>query len=236
VIVPNETLRDDLRERYGVEATLIHNSFDISIYESAAAAGEPARRNGEVKIVYTGDVYEAHYDAFRNLVAAIEKTGRDDLRLHVYSGRSREVLKREGISGPVACHGDRAPSEMPGVQREADLLFLPLAFNSPYPDLVRTSATTKLGEYLATGRPVLVHAPPDSFVSWYFREHDCGVLVDQLDSSVLAEAINNVLGDEALRQRLGARAWERARSDFDINAARAKFWNLLEQRAPERRR
>jgi glycosyltransferase involved in cell wall biosynthesis len=236
VIVPNEILRDDLRERYGVEATLIHNSFDISVYESAAVAPAPARRNGEVKIVYTGDVYEAHYDAFRNLVAAIEKTGRDDLRLHVYSGRSPEDLAREGIGGPVACHGDRAPSEMPGVQREADLLFLPLAFNSPYPDLVRTSATTKLGEYLATGRPVLVHAPPDSFVSWYFREHDCGVLVDRLDPAALAEAIKNVLGDDALRQRLGARAWERARSDFDINAARSKFWNLLERGTPPRSR
>ena len=225
VIVPNEILRDDLRRTCGVESEVIHNSFDISDYESAPPP--PRSPNGEVKIVYTGDVYEAHYDAFQNLLAALRLLGRDDVRLHLYTSRTPEEMAAQGISGPVRIHPHRALAEMPRVQQEADLLFLALAFESPYPDLVKTSATMKLGEFLATRRPVIVHAPPDSFISWYFRTHECGVVVDRRDPELLARKIKELLADPELQRRLTERAWGRARADFSIAGTRAKFLDVL---------
>ena len=227
VIVPNEVLRDDLRARFGIEPVVIHNSLEISSYKMNG--GPPARTENEgIKIVYTGDVYEAHYDAFRNLMAAIELLDRPDVKLHLYTDRPLELLADYGIKGPIVRHPQQSPDAMPRVQMGADMLFLPLAFNSPYPDLVRTSATTKLGEYLAARRPIVVHAPPDSFPVTYFRQHECGVVVDRLDPSLLAREIIRLLDNTALRERLAARAWEQARQDFDITMARATFWNLLE--------
>lgn len=228
VIVPNEVLRDDLRRHYGIEATVIHNSFDISEYE--ALGNEPSALNDdEIKIVYTGDIYEAHYDAFRNLLAAIEMLEHPGVKLHIYTSRSTDELARENIHGPLVYHPHHAPGEMPPIQRQAHLLFLPLAFKSPYPDLVRTSATTKLGEYLAVRRPVLVHAPEDSFAAWYFREHRCGMVVDRSDPAALAKAIRQVLYNKSLQQELSERAWERAQVDFNISTARIKFMELLKQ-------
>ena len=234
LIAPNEVLRDDLRERFGVEATVIHNSFDISPYRAAASDARVSNGVDDTDdasrgIVYTGDIYEAHYDAFRNLLDALERLGREDVKLHAYTPRNAEELAREGLRGRMVLHAPRDPSEIPRVQRGAGALFLPLAFNSPYPELVRTSATTKLGEYLAAGRPVIAHAPHDSFISWYFREHECGVVVDRLDPARLAEALARVLDDDALRENLAARAWERAVADFRIESAREKFWKLLEE-------
>jgi glycosyltransferase involved in cell wall biosynthesis len=226
VITPNETLREDLRERFGIEAAVIHNSLDISPYEVNGQPPRDLHENG-IKIVYTGDVYEAHYDAFKNLMIAIESLGRPEIKLHIYSDRPLEHFASYGIRGPLVRHPHQSADEMPRVQMEADVLFLPLAFNSPYPDLVRTSATTKLGEYLAARRPTIVHAPPDSFLVTYFRRHECGVVVDRLDPSLLAREITRVLDDVGLRERLAARAWEQARRDFDISAARRTFWNLV---------
>ena len=225
LIVPNEVLRDDLRARFGVEAEVIHNSFDISPYEAPC---ESSAAGGAGGVVYTGDIYEAHYDAFRNLLEALDRLGRDELKLHAYTPRTEEELASYGIRGRMVLHSPRDPSDMPCVQRGAGALFLPLAFDSPYPELVRTSSTTKLGEYLAAGRPVIAHAPPDSFVAWYTREHECGVVVDSLDPAQLAEAVARVLDDEALGRRLAANAWARAEADFDIAAAREKFWKFLE--------
>jgi len=232
VIVPNEMLGDDLRKRYGIEPVVIHNSFDISPYE---VNGRPRPDNEEVKIVYTGEIYEAHFDAFRNMIEALKAMNRPDVKLHIYTNRSAEDLDKLGISGPVVHHPGRPVTEVPNIQMNADMLFLPLAFDSPYPHLVRTSSTTKLGEYLAARRPVLVHAPKDSFVSWYFRTHQCGVVVDQNDPSRLAEGIQSILRDDALRQRLTTTGWERARQDFSIEKSRADFarlvgWNEAEHR------
>jgi len=226
VIAPNEILRDDLRERFGLEAAVIHNSFDISPYETSAPV-EAGSRSSEVNIVYTGAVYEAHFGAFRNLMAAIQMLDQRRVRVHLYTNQPEETLQRENVRGPIVLHQQQAMTEMPRVQMEADILFLPLAFDSPYPDLVKTSATTKLGEYLASRRPVLVHAPRDSFISWYFRKHECGVVVDEDDPARLAKGIELILSDAQLCQRLIANAYERARTDFNIAASRAAFFQLL---------
>lgn len=229
VISPNEFLSEDLRRRYGVDSVIIRNPCDLSEYEqgNGGSAAADESKNGETEIVYTGAVYDAHYDAFRNLVAALGKVDKPGVRLHLYSA-SPVDWEREGIAGPhVVRHGHREMSEVPGIQQRADILFLPLAFRSPYPVLVRTSATSKLAEYLAARRPVLVHAPADSFISWYFREHECGVVVDREDPKALAEAVERLAGDEELCRRLSARAWERARADFGVAESQEKFRRLL---------
>ena len=226
VITPNELLRDDLHDRFGVEPVVIHNSLDISSYE---ANGHPpsSARDGEIKIVYTGEIYDAHYDAFRNLVAALEVLRRPDIKLHIYTSRPAAELNALGIDGPVVHHPEHPASEMPRIQMDADLLFLPLAFDSPYPELVKTSSTTKMGEYLAARRPVLVHAPKGSFVNWYCRQHSCGVVVDEDDPARLAGAIEKTLADPELRQRLAAAAWECAQREFNLSTSRAAFARLV---------
>lgn len=226
IIVANETLRDDLRNQYEVEANVIHNSCDVSAYERFTPPRQPAT-NGDIKIVYTGDIYEAHYDAFHNLLAALELIGRDDIRLHLYTARSAEFLEEAGIKGPIILHSHHGPDEIPGIQQQADVLFLPLAFNSPYPDVIRTSSTAKVGEYMAARRPVLVHAPADSFIVRYFRENECGVVVDEKDPAQLAAAIERILTDAGLRENVCQRAWEQANSDFSLTQAQARFAQVV---------
>ncbi|MFN2499491.1 MAG: glycosyltransferase [Pyrinomonadaceae bacterium] len=224
VIVPNEFMGEEARTRYGVRSvTVVRNPCDVAAYEGLPAP-EP---NDDFKIVYTGSIYNAQFDAFRNLTAALAKLGRPEVRIHLYTNQSREELERNGISGPVILHGDLEPAAIPRIQKGADLLFLPLAFNSPFPELIRTSAPGKTGEYLAAGRPILVHAPPDSFLAWYFKRHECGLVVDQSDPEKLAEAINSVLTDSVQRHKLEANARERALSEFSIEASSAAFSRLL---------
>ena len=162
-----------------------------------------------------------------NLLAAIGALGREGVRLHLYTAQSREAIEVHGMPRPRRLARARAGLGDARVHGEADVLFLPLAFRSPYPDIVRTAAPGKMGEYLAARRPILVHAPADSFVSWYFRGHECGVVVDESDPVRLAEGIERILGDAGLRGKLAVNAWERARADFSVSAARAAFARLL---------
>ena len=226
VIVPNEYLGEDLRRRHGVESTVVHNPYDVSLYES------PRPREVEVlrrpaTIVFTGAVYEAHYGAFRDLLEALGRLGTGVARLHVHTASDPALLARQGLTGPIDFHPHAPAVTVPSIQQEADVLFLPLAFDSPYPDIVRTSAPAKMAEYLAAGRPILVHAPANSFVSSYFRRHGCGVVVDEDDVAALMQALERVLGDRALRERVCAAAWQRACVDFHPDRARAALAKLV---------
>ncbi len=228
IIVPNECLGKEFSRRYGVIPTVIHNPFDRSGYEKNIYALPDAGENSAEKtIVYTGAVYEAHYSAFRNLIEAIKSTGIPGLALHLYTPQSEAHLEMNGITGPVVIHRNLPNDRMPGIQRRADLLFLPLAFASEYPDIIRTSAPGKIGEYLASGTPVLVHAPKDSFVSWFFSRYQCGMVVNDDDPAPLSEALKILLSDCGLRETITRNACERAGSDFDARNAREKFENLV---------
>jgi glycosyltransferase involved in cell wall biosynthesis len=114
------------------------------------------------------------------------------------------------------------------VQSRADILFLPLAFDSPYPlGLIRTSAPGKMPEYLSSGRPVLVHVPSDSFVAWYVRERNCGVLVDGNDVELLAVGLRQIITNPALRAEVVGNAQRAAAKDFSLEEAQQVFRNLL---------
>ena len=229
VIVPNEFLQKTYHVRYGVKPVVIRNSIDHSWFGDYGGIreAEPSKTK-EKSIVYTGDIYEAHYDAFRHLIDAVQQIPDCQIKIHIYSRRSRQELERAGIKGPIVIH-DAVPMEMmPGIQGTGDLLFLPLAFSSDLPqDIIKTSAPMKMGEYLASGKPVLVHAPEDTFVSWYFRENDVGIVVDSTEPEKLSVAIVEILTNSDLRKKVIRNARIKAQTDFSAASAQKRFRELL---------
>jgi glycosyltransferase involved in cell wall biosynthesis len=219
VIVPNEFLARDLRVHGRVRTTIVRNACDIP---STPPPARTADCTAPVSIVYTGAVYAANHDAFRNLVDVL-RSGNLDATLNIYTAQSEDEIAQAGIRGPVSVRPHRPLKEIPSLQAEADILFLPLAFDSPFPALIRSSSPAKMGEYLAAGRPILVHAPRDSFVAHYFGQHGCGVVVGELERAPLAEGVQALLADDDLRERIGDAARARALADFDIEKARASF-------------
>ena len=228
IIVPNECMQEEYHTRYGTKSIVIHNPCDLSQYDSENKGTVSGTQSSEIRIVYTGAIYGAHYDAFRNLIQAIVLLNMPDLKLHIYTTQSSIKLIANNISGPVINHGHQPVNTMPSLQQNADILFLPLAFSSPYPDIIRTSAPGKIGEYLATGRPILVHAPEDSFVSWYFKKHECGLVIDQNDPECLAKGIKKILEDQEFQHRIRKNARLRAEKDFSVEVGKERFNSLLE--------
>jgi glycosyltransferase involved in cell wall biosynthesis len=220
VIVPNEFLRDELLRRYGTRAVIVRNPYDLFERASIDIVARVSPRPKHRRIVYTGTVYHAHFDAFRNLIAGIRSIPEAGLHLDIYTSDSPQRLEAEGITGPVSIHGQRSFEAIRAIQAEADILFLPLAFDTTIPEVIRTSAPGKMGEYLASGRPILVHAPRDSFVVWYFREHDCGVVVDALSPDQMTSALRQLTENTSLVARIAERA--RTRADVDFNPRNAE--------------
>jgi glycosyltransferase involved in cell wall biosynthesis len=226
VIVPNEFLQDEIERRHGIQCFLIRNACE-SLPEQVDQISWPSEV-GRVKIVYTGAVYHAHYDAFRNLLKAIPQIEGPEIKVHLFTAQRPTDLEQENVCGPVVFHPHVAPAQVIEVQRQADILFLPLAFDSSIPEVIKTSAPGKMAEYLASGRPILVHAPAHSFLSWYFEKHECGLVVDRNESMALVQAIRRMIEDEALRKHLIKNALACAKRDFDPEVARAGFLKLFQ--------
>jgi glycosyltransferase involved in cell wall biosynthesis len=89
--------------------------------------------------------------------------------------------------------------ELIAAQRSATILYLPMAFESDKPMMVKSNFPTKAIEYYCSGRPILVHAPADSYLATIARKHNWAYVVDEPDVSALAEGIDQLIGDHALQ-------------------------------------
>lgn len=228
IIGPNEFICEEYQRRYGVKTTLVRNPCDKAELEKEPYI-QPHAQNRKIKIIYTGAIYHANSDCFRNLVQAIKSLQEYPLELHIFTAQTREQLESQGIqSEKIYVHSHIPYSEILEQQRKADILFLPLAFESPIPEVIRTSAPGKLGEYLASGRPVLAHVPADSFVAYYFKKYRCGVTADQNDPHKLAIEIKKLVTNPDGHNEIIRNAHRQASLDFSPELARDHLTKLLQ--------
>lgn len=242
VFVPNETLQSELEKRYGVRPIIVRNPCDSAdrvvagapiTWGAAAgragdvgegAAGRAGRDGRRVEVLYTGALYGAQSDAVRTLLSALDRITTYDVRLVIHTTISRAVLRLKGIRGKVEVRGHLPDLEIRARQRSADLLFLPLSLASHYnQEVIRTAAPGKMSDYLASGRPVLVHAPENSFVAGYFRDHECGLVYTERDPAGLAEAIVGFIEDPERMTRCVGNALRLAETEFDSRVVAERF-------------
>ncbi|NDG49592.1 MAG: hypothetical protein EBY30_11255 [Rhodospirillales bacterium] len=169
-------------------------------------------------------MYSAQADALRNLLTAMDAM--EDFELVIHTAQTPQNLAEQGLQGP----GLRARPHLPhgealAAQKAADILFLPLAFDSAIPEVIRSSAPAKAAEYLASGRPVLVHAPPGAYVCQLFGQ-GAGLVVDRPEPTALATALRRIRDEAGLRQSMAIAALRLA-GDFRVTDNRARLLAAL---------
>lgn len=227
IIGPNEFICEEYQKRYGVQYALVRNPGESSKLGQTASFPWPSEQ-GKIKIVYTGAVYHANYDCFQNLIKVLNDLQDSRLELHIFTFQTASELEEQGISGEtVNVHSHLPYPEITEHQLKADILFLPLAFETPIDEVIRTSAPGKLAEYLASGRPVLAHVPTNSFVAYYFEEHQCGLVASENHPSQLKNHLLRLIEDKAFRDAITHNACQRAQLDFDPQVARERLVGFL---------
>ncbi len=81
---------------------------------------------------------------------------------------------------------------------------LTLALNWPdesskHEDELATIFPTKTPEYLAAGRPILVHCPEHYFLARFFRENKCGLVVSERSIDALERAVQQLLDENSTK-------------------------------------
>jgi len=230
VITPNETLADDVRERTSLPVTVIRNPVDTAAYRRLREAfpRPPLAGSMPLRIVYTGSVYSAQADSLRRLCEAIELLAGRGIRaeLHVYGQQPCPEVRSTLPADGILFHPPTSTAEAAELQVRADVLFLPLSFTCAYPDLIRTSAPGKFGEYLASGTPLLVHAPADSFPIRFVTRHRCGTACGTPTARSLADSLAGLIDDPAGRLAMTRRAVSVA-EDFNADINRQRLADFL---------
>lgn len=225
VIVPNEFMKEELRIRQNVVASIVRNPVDSDLGIDNPKTSISTK---EIRILYTGAIYHVNITAFHTLLKAINTIKDLHIGLHLYTAQSGEYLINEGIKGDfVHINSHASAKETALAQQQANILFVPFSFDSTVPEVICTSAPGKLADYLSSGVPILAFVPPNSFVAWFLKQHQCGMVIDQNNPHALAKGIVEIARNEELRKTFVQNAQNLAKEEFDANKASKNFINII---------
>ena len=213
----------------GVPAEVVWPAYEEELF--TGEPGEPELRRSlgiadeEAVVVYAGNAHSSNAAEMRSLylaVAAVNRNGRP-LKL-IRLGRDF-VRFLEPELRPVERHVVQLPlqprSEVPRYLRLADVLVQPGragTFNDyRFP--------SKLPEFLATGRPVVL---PATNLGRFLEDGEDCVLLHRGDALEIAQAVEAILDDDELRARLGGRARAFAEQNFSWQASAGRLLALYE--------
>jgi rhamnosyl/mannosyltransferase len=145
--------------------------------------------------------------------------------LIVGDGPLRSTLEaaaaRLGLSTRVRFLGHVEDEEVVAHMHACDLFVLPSVTRAETFGVVQLEA-------MACGKPVVSTNVPTG-VPWVNRHDETGLVVEPGDAAALAGALNSLVGDAALRTRLGTRARQRVEETFTVERMTSKSTALYRE-------
>ncbi len=167
---------------------------------------------------------------FAHLVEACRILRNRGVRFHceiVGDGEERRglerAIRRKGLVEIVRLVGARSQEELPALYRRAALVAMPAVVAR---DGNRDALPTVLLEAIATGTPVV--ASRLTGITEIVDDGENGYLIEPGDAGALANAIERLLAEPKLRERMGAAGRRKAETCFDLATNVRTLYGLLD--------
>jgi glycosyltransferase involved in cell wall biosynthesis len=210
-ITVSEYWKEQLRSKYGLDSTVIYNGVDIGRFGKTTLPREPfilfvggmESRKGLEFAIQTMEILVKNGRGL-NLIA-IARPGFKGVESRVWFDH---LIERCGLAGKVEIHEFIDDEELTRLYATASIFFLPTRMEG---------WGLSIMEAMASGCPIV--STPVGGVTELVHSGENGLLVPVGDVHGFAEAIEHILDDKALRDRLCAAAKETVkRYSWDASA------------------
>ena len=209
---------------------VLPNAVDIERFKPDPELGAQTRASLRLMnhplLVFVGSFYQWHdVVTLLKAFALVLTTHSDAHLLLVGDGTEREVMMELsqdlGLEHAAIFTGFVSHAEVVSYVNTADIAIVPV----PYMKQEMWLSPMKLFEYMASGRAVVASAMGQ--IKDVIKDGENGLLVPAGDEMALANAINNLIDDVALRSRLGKRAREDAVQNHSWEQYISQLENVL---------
>lgn len=203
----------DRRRALGARVVVVHPGVDVARFDGSAPSADPP------EVLVLGAIASWKRPDVALDACAIAHRRHPDLRLRLVGA----PLEDDGL---LASLRERAEA--------LGFVSIPGAVGDPAPDLARAYCLLHCAEQepfgmavleaLAAGRPVIAPAAagPAEIV-----DRSCGVLYEPGDARAAAAALSGLLDDPQRASALGTAGRARARREFDLDTARARYASVV---------
>jgi len=229
VLTIGELMSKRYKEEFGFDSIAVMNMVDVPDVrpESRATAGV---QGAQLTLVYAGSLHSNRWKVLAKVTESIERLNDHDVHvmLRIFGPKPpREALPLIDRP-PFAIYGGLlSPEELALVIAEADVLVHVEADDPESMVATALSVSTKIPEYLASGRSILAVGPRGLASIEYLFAHDVASVIEPHDASGLDNAIEALALRPEVRIELGKRAFDLALSNHGGVHIRRMLWERL---------
>ncbi|MFQ5786348.1 MAG: glycosyltransferase [Thermodesulfobacteriota bacterium] len=206
LLVMSERMQEYYNKKYNMASTVVPHPVDASeISERPLETAQQELKERPLRIIFTGMTTAAQAGSVIDLVKVVGKYPSEfslKLCIPIKKGHGGFIDELPPNVEKVSLRR----GEVFKAQRNADVLFLPFAFDNPYPDIIRTASPGKLPEYLGSGKPILYYGPKEAYVNWYFNKTKAAICVTTNNSEKLLATLRQLRNNADLRKKLAENA------------------------------
>jgi hypothetical protein len=179
----------ELEQHYGRPCEFLPLPISNATLSLAQADPLPPPPSPPLVIHHSGQVHHLYAEAlanFINLLQTIANQEQTPIRLEFWGNLNRASLEHAlklDLSQPLGHLEIKvcgfSPHQLIVEQRRANFLLLANSFQPELAPQVRCSFSSKVGEYLVAGRPILLYAPAYASLTAHLGQHQAAFIVSQ---------------------------------------------------------
>ncbi len=231
-MVISQPMAQEYGRRYRIPFSAFANCVDETFF---ATPHDTSDQQPVTELVYVGALHLNRWQSLRDIGAALDSVAEAGLpvRLTIHAPERDLAQYRRHFAhlGRVRLGPSLTSDEVPAALHSAAVLVHIESFDEEIRRYTRYSVSTKIPQYLASGRPILGYGPAEVASMNHIREADAGVIVGTTDTAALVRGLSELCRDAALRQRLARNGIEFARQEHAKDGVAARFAATLRSAA-----
>ncbi len=228
VITPKQ--KEEYDKIFGIDCMVLTKGIDFS-----QAPFHQKELNSPLKMVYTGKLIIGRWKSLALLARALGEVNKDSakIELDIYTtdtltDEQKSALNRNGCQ----VKGGLTLAQVQQVQAEADILVFVESLDKKYKNAARLSFSTKITDYLKSGKCILAIGDKNIAPMDYFNRYDAAVTVTSYDEILTKLQMIVENPDEILRY--GKKAYECGKKHHDKCLVDEKLRTIIVQAAKEK--
>ncbi len=226
----SDAMATEFTRRYGSTWDVFMNCVDPALYSSVSPTPRAIPR-----FVFVGGLHLNRWCVLQEIGKAAKTLAAEGIPLEIliYAHPSLLAIYHKELEIPPVMRvgGSLANHEVPAVLTDADVLIHVESFDASIRKYTRYSVSTKIPEYMVTGRPIFGYGPGEVASLRYITATESGLVVGDRNPALLVDALRRLATDPALRAELGAHGRQTALSRHEAAGQREAFRQTLARAA-----
>lgn len=229
IIVTNEVTAEFLKLKYPnlTRFVVVRNTSELAPRNFEL---EPLHYEPPFTIAFAGHIYWPQIGSIRNLIGAMDILAGLPIRLRLFVINPSDEICAMVKSKKNVDLNYLGKEKLFEELKSANLLFLPFGWDTLSDAIVNTASPAKFTDYLATGVPLLVHAPESAFVARSTRALDLGLVVSENSPSILAAKIKDYFDTFSASKKpreIGQNCVAIFRSEYNLVLNSNRLWRAI---------